>query len=93
MSAFDPKLRCPCGWEGDSSLLESVCVFRQTQEEPAEYESKCPACDRPFDELEEVPLCVSCEDVYVQEEGDKCGICVETEMEEALGFGSDAPGG
>lgn len=86
------KMRCECGWEGDDGELRSITVFEQTEAEPAEYENLCPCCDRPFDELEEVPLCATCEDVYVQEDGDKCGVCVETEMEEALTM-NDAPGG
>jgi len=78
-----PKMRCECGWEGVSDELRTICVFQQTQEEPAEHENLCPCCDRPYDELEEVPLCAQCEDIYVQEEGDTCGGCVAANIEEA----------
>jgi len=88
----NPKMRCQCGWEGMLDELSTVCVFRATQEEPAEYESRCPCCVRPFDELEEVPLCVSCDDIYVQEEGDVCHPCQEVELAEVCNY-SDVPGG
>ena len=91
MSA-SPKMRCPCGWEDLSEELRVICVFQATPEEPAEYESICPTCDRPYDELEEVPICTECGDVYVQEDGDACGDCFEAELTEALGF-NDALGG
>ena len=87
------RMRCNCGWEGESEELESVQVFAGNREEPPEYESKCPCCDVPFDELEYVPLCKECEDVYVQTDEDICGGCLEAKMEEALGFGTDALGG
>lgn len=76
----NPKMRCSCGWEGVSDELTTVCVFNGTTEKPAEYESTCPCCDTPFDELEEVPLCVICEDIYTQEEGDTCGACLEAQI-------------
>lgn len=74
--------RCPCGWEGWETELDSVCVFAGSQEEPPEYETPCPDCGRPWDEIVEAPLCTSCEDVYVFEEGDRCGICVAEQAEE-----------
>lgn len=73
------RMRCECGWEGMSDDLRVICVFHATQEEPAEYENLCPSCDRPYDELETVPLCHACQDVYVPEEGDRCGACLEAE--------------
>ena len=88
----EQRMRCECGWEGRQDELENVQVFAGNREEPPEYEDKCPSCDRPFDELEYVPLCVFCDDTYVQEEGDKCGICVSTEQEERDAM-NDAPGG
>lgn len=73
---IDPKLRCSCGWEGKTSELVEIEVFAGDALHPREVEDKCPCCDRPFDELEEVPLCAHCADVYVHEEDDVCGICV-----------------
>lgn len=77
----EERIRCECGWEGRMDELEVVKVFDGNREEPPEYENKCPCCDRPFDELEYVPLCVSCEDTYVEEDGDMCAVC-RSEMDE-----------
>jgi len=76
---MNPRMRCECGWEGTQDGMESVCVFTGSREEPPEYECTCPACNRPYDEVEEVPLCATCQDMYVQEDGDRCGGCLEVE--------------
>lgn len=58
------------------------CTFPGNREEPAEYEPICPGCGG--DDVTEIekPLCVSCEDTIVFEEGDRCGICVSEQAEE-----------
>lgn len=79
----DTRRRCPCGWEGWESHMERTQVFLGTREEPPEWETVCPECNRPWDETEEVPLCAVCSDVYVQEEDDTCGACLGDRAEEA----------
>lgn len=83
--AVDPKIRCKrCGWEGLDSDLDSRCVFYGNQEEPPEYEAQCPSCGEDADNTEEIPLCRTCEDEYVKDEGDQCSECHTCELEEAL---------
>ena len=74
--------RCDCGWEGHERDLRSVCTFKQTRLEPAEYELYCPDCDINWDDMAEVPKCASCKDQYVKEEGDNCAECTEAMRED-----------
>lgn len=52
----------------------SVQTFPGNQEEPAEYEERCPECNS---EVEEIPVfwCKTCEDEQVQHDGENCPEC------------------
>jgi len=63
--------------------VKLVTVFHQTQLEPEENEAYCPSCGNPADDsLEDVPLCRTCEDEYVKDEGDICAECRECMLED-----------
>jgi hypothetical protein len=76
-------VECDCGWYGSDSDIVLECTFHGTREEPPEYEGFCPACGNPADDsIKDVPMCKSCEDVYVKDEGDVCPECHECMMED-----------
>jgi Zn finger protein HypA/HybF involved in hydrogenase expression len=79
---IEMKLLCKCGWEGDEEDLDLVCVFQQTQEEPAEYAGRCPSCRGPEDSMDEVELCESCgEEEPMNKDTDLCGGCAADKAE------------
>lgn len=78
------RVQCECGWYGSDDDVELVTVFHQTQEEPEENEAYCPSCGNPADDsITDVPVCRSCEDEYVKNEGDRCGECYQAALEDA----------
>lgn len=90
------KLRCQCGWEGDTqelALKKSSGVVVPGEMVETLFDTHCPCCDTSSSECcENVPLCAVCEEVYVDTEGDDCGACVDKELDKALVF-DDALGG
>lgn len=50
MSIFNQIWECmECGWHGHEDELNSQCTFYATQEEPAEYDVRCPDCGDDWD--------------------------------------------
>ena len=79
------RVRCECGWEGSDADVAIVCTFVGNREEPPEYTGYCPSCGTDADNgvMEDVPMCKSCEDEYVKDEGDQCPECRECQLEDA----------
>ena len=53
----------------------TVCVFHQTLEEPAEYDTRCPECNSDDVEEESALYCRGCGDVQVGDEDEYCTEC------------------
>lgn len=79
---MNERYRCTCGWEGTEDQMTPECLDAGDRYQPPEWTNRCPDCNKDWETMEEVPLCVSCEDTYVFEEGDRCGICVAEQAEE-----------
>ncbi len=56
-----------------------VCTFRETREEPAEYEAHCIHCGAVDSFDEDVVPCDVCEEVPAMDGYDQCSKCVEEE--------------
>jgi hypothetical protein len=82
LSTTTQLFRCECGWEGHEDDLRSECTFFGTREEPPEYEAFCPQCNTTWENMDEVPQCVSCHDKFVRDEGDNCAECLEAIAED-----------
>ena len=87
MSDKDTWICRACKWEGDVSDIIKERVFAATQLEPDEWMWYCPDCNR-SDSLEELyenaAWCITCEDVIVSDEGERCTECITTEAEMML---------
>ncbi len=69
--------RCAC--TNMSSDEVSHCTFQGNQEEPPEYEYRCPECRA---DVEEMPVfwCRTCEDERVENDNDQCEVCHKEEQ-------------
>jgi hypothetical protein len=72
--------KCGCTDMTDEDVTYET--FSQTQEEPGEYEWRCPECLS--DAIEEVSAfwCKGCDDVQVKDDGDYCGECHQCMLED-----------
>lgn len=71
-----------CEWNGPEDELETRCTYWGTREQPPEYDSFCPSCGDSWENMQEVPWCLGCEDVHVKHEGDYCPECTEAARED-----------
>ena len=72
-----------CKTEFDEREVETKLQFMGNQVEPSEYSAHCPNCDSTEIGEINIPLCVSCEDEFVKDEGDQCEECRTCQAEAA----------
>lgn len=75
------RYRCPCGWEGTEDHMEDECLDHGDRYQPEEWTNRCPDCGRDWEHFSEVPVCRTCEDTYVHDEGDQCEVCRQEQLE------------
>lgn len=82
MNLSKTKSRClSCGVRFFDEDARSVCVFAQTEAEPAEYEIHCPVCNSVKIEPVSIALCRTCDDAIVGDFGEQCAECNACERE------------
>ncbi len=74
-----------CGKCGCTNMAEEDVTyetFSQTQEEPGEYEIRCPECLSCAIEEMSAFWCKGCDDVQVKDDGDYCSECHQCMLED-----------
>ena len=78
---MNTNFTCSCGWRGTEDQMEPECIDFGDRYQPPEWTNRCPSCGNDWENMTETPVCRTCEDTFVQHEGDQCEICRQEALE------------
>ena len=83
---FEQLWRCRhCGWEGYEHETIPECLFVGNDEQPPDYEGRCPDCPRgKLSDMIQAELCHSCENEWAVKDELYCPGCMTDYAESVM---------